>query len=244
MVGAAIRNDIRADGIVHFDEAMDCLAEQMSSLGFPYTLYAHIETPRQPDGVFNPLPLTVRNFPNNWDRLWHRFCRMDPYYHACFDTSYVVDWQNVRAESELCAVQQEACLYLEDIGMNQGITVPIHHHGGGFSAVSAICSTSEADWPLLLRQASELVFVAAHRFQDNYYSLYSAEHGMGPCSLLTARESEVIKWVAYGKTVPEIAAILKRSPETVKYHVKNTYSKLGARNRGHAISQAAKLGLL
>ena len=47
-----------------------------------------------------------------------------------------------------------------------------------------------------------------------------------------------------GITVPGIAAILKRSPETVKYHVKNTYSKLGARNRGHAISQTAKLGLL
>ncbi len=166
MVSATHSSEITVGGIRNFDEAMDSLAEKMSSLGFPYTLYTHIETLRQPDGRFNPLPLTVRNFPKNWERLWHRFRRMDSYYHACFDTRYVVDWQKVRAENKLCAVQQEACLYLEDIGMNQGITVP------------------------------------------------------------------------------GIAAILKRSPETVKYHVKNTYSKLGARNRGHAISQTAKLGLL
>ena len=88
------------------------------------------------------------------------------------------------------------------------------------------------------------MFVTAHRFHDRYFGLYASEHGENHTALLSARESEIIKWVAYGKTVPEIAIILKRSPETVKYHVKNAYNKLGARNRSHAISQAAKLGLL
>ncbi|MDA1357795.1 MAG: autoinducer binding domain-containing protein [Proteobacteria bacterium] len=223
---------------------MDSLAEQMCSLGFPLTLYTHTETPRRPDGSFNPLPLTLRNFPKNWDRLWHRYCRMDPYYHACFNTSYVVEWQKIRRDGELCAVQKELCHYLEDIGMSQGITVPIHHHSGGFTAVSAINSMSDADWPRLFSQVSELVFVAAHRFHDKYFGLYASEHGENHTALLSARESEIIKWVANGETVPEIATILKRSPETVKYHIKNAYTKLGARNRGHAISQAAKLGLL
>jgi DNA-binding CsgD family transcriptional regulator len=86
--------------------------------------------------------------------------------------------------------------------------------------------------------------VAAHRFQNKYFDLYAAEHGEDSNSLLSARESEVIKWLAYGKTVPVVAMILKRSPETIKYHIKNIYSKLGVCNRGHAISQAAKLGLL
>ena len=124
MVSATHSSEITVGGIRNFDEAMDSLAEKMSSLGFPYTLYTHIETLRQPDGRFNPLPLTVRNFPKNWERLWHRFRRMDSYYHACFDTRYVVDWQKVRAENKLCAVQQEACLYLEDIGMK---TEPVHN---------------------------------------------------------------------------------------------------------------------
>lgn len=244
MVGGAYSSEFPSDGIRCFDEAMDSLSEKMSSLGFPLALYTHIDNPRRPDGNYNPLPLTVRNFPKNWDRLWHRYSRMDPYYHAAVNSSYVVDWQKVRAVDELCDVQHEACHYLDDVGISQGITVPIHHHGGGFTAVSAICATSETDWPLMFRQVSEQVFVTAHRFHDKYYGLYASENGEKQASPLSARESEVIRWVAHGKTVPEIATILERSPETIKFHVKNAYAKLGARNRGHAVSQAARLGLL
>ncbi len=160
----------------------------MSSLGFPLALYTHIDNPRRPDGTYNPLPLTVRNFPKNWDRLWHRYSRMDPYYHAAINSSYVVDWQKIRARGELCDVQHEACHYLDDVGISQGITVPIHHHGGGFTAVSAICATSETDWPLMFRQVSEQVFVTAHRFHDKYYGLYVSENGEEQASPLSARE--------------------------------------------------------
>lgn len=223
---------------------MDILAEKLSSLGFSYTLYTHIDCPRQPDGTFNPLPLSLRNFPKNWDRLWYRYNQIDPYYHASIETSYVVDWQKVKTCSELSATQKESCRYLEDFGISNGITVPIHHHGGGFSAVSAICSVSDADWTRMSRQVTEPVFVTAHHFHDKYYSLYASELGGNNTRLLSTRESEIMKWLAYGKTVPEIAMILRRSPETVKFHAKNAYKKLDARNRGQAVSHAAKLGLL
>ena len=42
MVGATNRDEIQADGILRFGEAMDVLAEQMCALGFPQTpLYAY-----------------------------------------------------------------------------------------------------------------------------------------------------------------------------------------------------------
>jgi DNA-binding CsgD family transcriptional regulator len=48
---------------------------------------------------------------------------------------------------------------------------------------------------------------------------------------LSARESEVLHWVAQGKTNGEIAAILGVSPGTVKRHLENAYPKLGVENR-------------
>jgi len=78
MVGTADNTEFSDDGISRFEEAMDFLAEKMSSLGFPLSLYTHIDTPRRPDGTFNPLPLTLRNFPRNWDRRWQRFARVKP----------------------------------------------------------------------------------------------------------------------------------------------------------------------
>jgi len=193
MVGAASDTEFPAEGIRRFDDAMDILAEHMRALGFPYTLYTHIEAPRRPDGSFNRLPLTVRNFPKYWDRLWHRYARFDPFYHASFNTSYVVNWQQVKQGDGISDIQREACSYLEDLGMSQGITVPIHHHGGGFSAISAICGTSDVDWPTLFRQTSENIFVTAHRFQEKYWNLYVSEHGKGQHCILSAREMEIIR---------------------------------------------------
>jgi len=48
---------------------------------------------------------------------------------------------------------------------------------------------------------------------------------------LSPRESEVLHWVAQGKTNGEIASILGVSPGTVKRHLENLYPKLGVENR-------------
>jgi DNA-binding CsgD family transcriptional regulator len=46
-------------------------------------------------------------------------------------------------------------------------------------------------------------------------------------STLTAREREILAWVARGKTNPEIARVLWISPGTVRKHLENVYDKLG-----------------
>jgi DNA-binding CsgD family transcriptional regulator len=51
---------------------------------------------------------------------------------------------------------------------------------------------------------------------------------------LTAREAEVLYWIAEGKTNPEIAIILATSPDTVKKHAANLYAKLGVPTRTSA----------
>jgi DNA-binding NarL/FixJ family response regulator len=48
---------------------------------------------------------------------------------------------------------------------------------------------------------------------------------------LTTRESEVLNWVAHGKTDAMIATILGTSTRTVQKHLQNVYAKLGVENR-------------
>lgn len=48
---------------------------------------------------------------------------------------------------------------------------------------------------------------------------------------LTAREAEVARWIARGRTNPEIAKILDMAPRTVEKHVENILVKLGVENR-------------
>jgi DNA-binding CsgD family transcriptional regulator len=52
---------------------------------------------------------------------------------------------------------------------------------------------------------------------------------------LTAREREVLGWVARGRTNAEVAEVLWISPTTVRKHLENIYGKLGVRSRTAAV---------
>lgn len=58
---------------------------------------------------------------------------------------------------------------------------------------------------------------------------------------LTARESEVLLWIARGKANKDIAAILGLSPRTVNKHLEQIYAKLGVENRSSAAALAVRV---
>jgi DNA-binding CsgD family transcriptional regulator len=59
---------------------------------------------------------------------------------------------------------------------------------------------------------------------------------------LTAREREVLAWVARGKTNAEVARLLWLAPSTVGKHLENVYAKLGVSTRTAAVARF--LGLI
>src|SRR3984957_13388043 len=58
---------------------------------------------------------------------------------------------------------------------------------------------------------------------------------------LTQRESEVLMWIARGKSNRDIAEILSLSPRTVNKHLEQIYSKLGVENRASAAALAVRM---
>lgn len=57
-----------------------------------------------------------------------------------------------------------------------------------------------------------------------------------PIAALTRRELEVLALLATGQTNKQIAATQSVSLNTVKFHVKNVFEKLGVRNRSQAVA--------
>jgi DNA-binding CsgD family transcriptional regulator len=55
---------------------------------------------------------------------------------------------------------------------------------------------------------------------------------------LTRRETEILRWIADGKTTREIAAILVVSPHTVRKHIEHILEKLDVRTRSAAVARA------
>ena len=67
----------------------------------------------------------------------------------------------------------------------------------------------------------------------------------GPASLvalgLTAREAEVLYWIAQGKSNPDIAVILGANVRTVHKHVEHIFQKLGVETRNAAMLAALEI---
>ena len=66
-----------------------------------------------------------------------------------------------------------------------------------------------------------------------------ARSGSGAPFGLTRRETEVLGWVARGKSNAEIAATLSIAPGTVKKHLDHIYAKLGVSTRTEAAVKIA-----
>ncbi len=60
---------------------------------------------------------------------------------------------------------------------------------------------------------------------------------------LTDRELEILQWIARGRANKQIGEELTLSENTVKNHVKSILSKLNAKDRTHAVTEALKRGL-
>jgi DNA-binding NarL/FixJ family response regulator len=69
-----------------------------------------------------------------------------------------------------------------------------------------------------------------------------AEHAMD--DTLTEREIDVLRLIADGNANKEIAIQLSIAEDTVKGYIKNIFTKLGARDRTHAVKIALKRGIV
>lgn len=61
---------------------------------------------------------------------------------------------------------------------------------------------------------------------------------------LTPRETEVLRHIANGESIQQVARALFMSESTAKTHVAKIYGKLGAHNRASAVRAAISLGLV
>jgi DNA-binding NarL/FixJ family response regulator len=89
-------------------------------------------------------------------------------------------------------------------------------------------------------RAADLDIDALLLAPDGAYST----HGDPLVEPLTARELEVLEYVAEGRSNKAIAAQLGISDQTVKFHVAAITGKLGATNRTDAVRQALRRGLV
>lgn len=103
------------------------------------------------------------------------------------------------------------------------LTFRLHQRVGDQDGADAIEAPGEGgDWLIVMQETSDASVLEA----------------MGQAFGLTAREAEVLYWVAKGKINRDIGDILGASPATVKKHLERIYAKLGVETRTAAAAMA------
>lgn len=75
-------------------------------------------------------------------------------------------------------------------------------------------------------------------------AIVADDHYMRGAALLTAKEREVLALLSRNMSNKEIARAMVVSDETIKWHMKNLFSKFNAAGRKHVVARARMLGLL
>lgn len=84
----------------------------------------------------------------------------------------------------------------------------------------------------LIQRAIDVVRLEQH----NATPFFRAADIAHPIHLIP-RDREIMSWAARGKTVQDIADILRISAETVEWHFKRALKKLDATNETHSIAR-------
>lgn len=107
-------------------------------------------------------------------------------------------------------------------------------------ALGNVLTLTGLDYPLTLKM------MGATEQKEVLLKLEDGDKPTGPALLkielnLTDRESEVLHWIANGKTNREVAEILEMSPRTVNKHLEQIFPKLGVENRTSAAGVALRI---
>lgn len=135
----------------------------------------------------------------------------------------------------LSSIEAGATGYLLKDSMPESIAASIHELVAGGSPISPCIARR-----VLTRCRSEGSAAALPRSGPGEDAAVATNHE----SVLTDRETDILRQVAKGMGFAEIGDILSISQHTVVTHVKKIYRKLAVHSRGEAVFEAKQMGLL
>jgi LuxR family transcriptional regulator, quorum-sensing system regulator BjaR1 len=162
----------------------------------------------------------------------------DPVVTELRKTLHPFTWNDVRTRRALSKSEKSIMDEARDFGARDGFIVPIVTLSGSVSLFSP-CGLE----PNLTQRARAAVeIIGMYSFHALKRAMINHERQSAAHTPLTAREREIMQWVAAGKSDDEIADILTLSAPTVTWHVENAKRKLDAFRRTYAVVQAIRFG--
>jgi len=229
----------RISRAARFEEGYDVLRNAIVEMGLSHVAYAAVKLP----STKRVRPLVAMTYNAEWRKHYRQegYVNVDPVVRAGLGGVLPIDWSKIRSDDPLV---------LKFLGESQefkigraGLSIPIRGRYGEFALFNVTAEVSPAEWRKRLKDLSPELMLLAYQFHDWAMTV----EGMGAdisLDLLTAREKDCLRWRSQGKTDWEISQLIGISQSTVKFHLENSRTRLGATNTMHAVSKAIVHGLI
>jgi LuxR family quorum sensing-dependent transcriptional regulator len=225
----------RLEQLPSIGAVMDATAETLAGYGFEYFMFGGVAR----SSADMPGIVLAHRTPGELLKLYveRRYADVDPVMRRLLRTSEPFRWLDVPHDQEREPKAAELAKLVRDFGLAQAFLVPIPSPAGTYGNVwmaGPKPNLTPRTWPAL-HLMGLYAFDRVHRL-------------VGPLpdhrSTLTAREREVLTWLATGKSSWEIGEILGIAKRTVDEHCQTLERKLSAGNRPHAVAIALRNRLI
>ncbi len=185
----------------------------------------------------------ISNYDESWQKFYveKNFVEIDPVFKCAISTYHAFRWGDLEKELDLSKRQVNFLRQGEEAGLHNGIGVPF---SGPRSQIAGVALATKERTTEHMRNM-DVLSAYCNQFYHSYKRLIRAKRSTLPKVVnLSAREKEIVQWLAAGKSDDQIASILTISAHTVDYHLRNIFIKLGANNRVSAVVIAITYGLV
>lgn len=217
-------------------ELFRVVASVAQRLGFEYWAY----------GMRMPLPLSNPKmfFANNYPREWQEKYVKENY--LAVDPTVAHGLRSVRPLVWTESANQFSDVFWQDAqghGLATGWAQSSFSPQGSVGMLTLARSADELS-QAELRQNSMCMSWLVQAVHQSMAQFVEAAQPSSRHAPLTAREIEVLRWTADGKTSGEVGQIMNITERTVNFHINNALEKLDANNKTAGVIKAAMRRLL
>lgn len=220
------------------DEVFRLFEAFVRDLGFTAIAFGHVVNPARVR-LDSPDYFGVHNWPDEWAEAWieQDFIIHDPVIQYILKNPRPFVWS--RAFEYATRFGKQVAEQGARFGLKDGIAIPIRTIDRPMGCVTL--GGTQID---LSPEAFGCLEIASMHAYTRLETLLGAAPKSPALPDLSRRETEVLHWVAEGKSNWEISQILNLSENTVSKHVANAMGKLGAVSRAHAVTVGLRSGIL
>lgn len=169
-----------------------------------------------------------------WGSLYieNNYSAVDPVFNMALNSPAPILWEDAYARST--SASAEFVQRSMDFGLSAGISYA--HQGYALASDTTLVSMGNGKTSFSPAQNQIIKHIVPHIAE------ILVQPTLWNFPTLTAKENEVIKWCAHGKSYWEISLLMSISERTVKFHMNNIFKKLDVLNKAQAVARCMSLG--